>query len=417
MARNSFGEQARAVLRSGLGRRDFIRATAAAGAGVAVSAGAAPTADAAVPREVLQPGKGPIHGRHYLPSTPDQVRWGYVPSLDSEPVLRVRSGDTVTIDTVSHEGIVEDHGRDPRAFFGEFGVAVGDVLRDAADIAAEHPVRDARLDGPHVVTGPVTVTGAKAGDVLKIEFLELLPRAPYGIISSRHGYGALAGELPPLPYPGFVSDPSDPAKAGNVSLFCRTADGRTSSLRSEGGRELRFPLAPFLGLIGVTPSGETLNSVPPGPFGGNIDIRDLVAGTSLFLPVQVDGAGLFAGDPHYAQGHGEVALTALEAPLRATMRVTVLPAAESRTLLGPLDRPLGETATHWLAVGLHRDLGEAMRAAVREALRLLADVYEVPADIGYAYLSAAGDFVVSQVVDDVKGVHCLIRKSDFGAWV
>jgi acetamidase/formamidase len=253
--------------------------------------------------------------------------------------------------------------------------------------------------------------------VLKVEFLELTPRAPYGIISSRHGYGALAGELPPLPYPGFVADPSDPDKSGTVSMFCRTSDGRTASLAS-GGRELRFPLAPFLGLVGVTPRGATpLNSVPPGPYGGNIDVRDLSAGTALYLPVQVEGAGLYAGDPHYAQGHGEVALTALEAPLRATLRVTVLRAAESRTLLGPLDRPLGETATHWLAVGLHRDLNQAMRAAVREALRLLADVYAVPADVGYAYLSAAGDFVVSQVVDDVKGVHCLIRKSDFAAWV
>jgi acetamidase/formamidase len=167
----------------------------------------------------------------------------------------------------------------------------------------------------------------------------------------------------------------------------------------------------------VTPVGvPALHSVPPGPFGGNMDVRDLVAGTSLYLPVQVDGAGLFVGDPHYAQGHGEVALTALEAPLRATLRATVLPAAESRALLGWLRRPFGETPEHWIALGLHRDLDEAMREAVREALRVLADLYEVPTDIGYAYLSAAADFVVSQVVDDVKGVHCLIRKSDFGAW-
>jgi acetamidase/formamidase len=367
---------------------------------------------------LLQPHEGPIRGEQYLASTVETVTWGYLPDEGIPSVAQMRSGETITIDTVSHEGIQEDQGRDPRAYFGGFGVAADDVLRDAADIAAEHPVRDAILDGPHVVTGPVMVAGAKPGDILKIEFLELLPRAPYGIISSRHGYGALAGELPPLPYPDFMPDPSDPAKAGNVSLFCQTSDGLTGSLRSEDGRELRFPLAPFLGLVGVTPSGETpLNSVPPGPFGGNLDIKDLVAGTSLYLPVQVDGAGFFAGDPHYAQGHGEVSLTALEAPLRATLRVTVLPASESRKLLGPLDRPFGETATHWLAVGLHRDLNEAMRAAVREALRLLADMYQVPTDVGYAYLSAAADFVISQVVDDVKGVHCLIRKSDFSAWV
>jgi acetamidase/formamidase len=180
---------------------------------------------------------------------------------------------------------------------------------------------------------------------------------------------------------------------------------------------LRFPLAPFLGLVGVTPAGEApLHSVPPGPFGGNLDIRDLVAGTALYLPVQVPDAGLYVGDPHYAQGHGEVALTALEAPLRATLRITLLPAASSRALLGLLDRPFGETPQHWIAVGLHRDLDEAFRRAVREALRVLAEMHDVPPEIAYAYLSAAADFVVSQVVDDVKGIHCLIRKADFAAW-
>ncbi len=183
-------------------------------------------------------------------------------------------------------------------------------------------------------------------------------------------------------------------------------------------RALRFPLAPFLGLVGVTPAGPTpLNSVPPGPFGGNIDIKDLVAGTTLYLPVQVAEAGLYVGDPHYAQGHGEVALTALEAPLRARLRVTLLSARGERNRFGVLDRPFAETPQHWIAVGLHRDLNEAFRAAVREALRVMKEMHDVPAEIAYAYLSAAGDFVVSQVVDDVKGVHCLIRKADFARWV
>ncbi|MFJ2827952.1 acetamidase/formamidase family protein [Streptomyces sp. NPDC087263] len=366
---------------------------------------------------LLQPHEGPISGRHYLASTGDTVTWGWLPAEGAAPVARIGSGETITVDTVSHEGIMEDQGRDPVAFFGQFGIDPTDVLRDAVDIAAGHPARDAGGDGPHVTTGPIAVSGARPGDVLRVDFLDLVPRAPYGVISSRHGYGALAGELPHLPHPGFVPDPGDPEKAGTVSTFCRAAADLTGSMQVPGGRELRFPLAPFLGLVGVTHAGTTpLHSVPPGPFGGNMDVKDLVSGTSLYLPVQVDGAGLFVGDPHYAQGHGEVALTALEAPLRATLRATVLPAAESRALLGLLRRPFGETPEHWIALGLHRDLNEAFREAVREALRVLADLYEVPTDIGYAYLSAAADFVVSQVVDDVKGVHCLIRKSDFGAW-
>ncbi|MFF1632054.1 acetamidase/formamidase family protein, partial [Streptomyces sp. NPDC058272] len=352
-----------------------------------------------------------------LASTVDTVTWGWLPAEGAAPVAQIGSGETITVDTVSHEGIMEDQGRDPVAFFGQFGIDPGDVLRDAVGIAAGHPVRDAVGDGPHVTTGPIAIGGARPGDVLRVDFLELAPRAPYGVISSRHGYGALAGELPPLPHPDFVPDPSDPANAGSVSTFCRASADLAGSIAVPGGRELRFPLAPFLGLVGVTNTGATpLNSVPPGPFGGNMDVKDLVAGTSLYLPVQVDGAGLFLGDPHFAQGHGEVALTALEAPLRATLRATVLPAAESRALLGLLRRPLGETPEHWIVLGLHRDLNEAFREAVREPLRVLADLYEVPTEIGYAYLSAAADFVVSQVVDDVKGVHCLIRKSDFGAW-
>lgn len=366
---------------------------------------------------LLQPHEGPIPGRHYLASTGSTVTWGWLPAEGATPVAQIGSGETITVDTVSHEGIMEDQGRDPVAFFGKFGIDPADVLRDAVDIAAGHPVRDAVGDGPHVTTGPIAVSGAKPGDVLRVDFLDLVPRAPYGVISSRHGYGALAGELPHPAHPGFVPDPGNPEKAGTVSTFCRAAADLTGSIRTPGGRELRFPLAPFLGLVGVTHASTTpLHSVPPGPFGGNLDVKDLVSGTSLYLPVQVDGAGLFVGDPHYAQGHGEVALTALEAPLRATLRATVLPEAESRALLGLLRRPFGETPEHWIALGLHRDLNEAFREAVREALRVLADIYQVPTDIGYAYLSAAADFVVSQVVDDVKGVHCLIRKSDFGAW-
>ncbi|HVB47213.1 MAG TPA: acetamidase/formamidase family protein [Burkholderiales bacterium] len=367
---------------------------------------------------VLQPHEGPIAADHYLASTPATVRWGWLPTAETAPVLTMRTGETVTIDTVSHEGILEDQGRDPLAFFKQFGVAPGSVLRDAVEIAASYAARDANAEGPHVVTGPVAVTGARPGDVLKVEFLELTPRAPYGIISSRHGYGALPGEMPPRPHAHFVPDFSDPERSGTVSLFCPVALDLTGSLAFGRDRMLRFPLAPFLGLVGVTPAGaKSLNSIPPGPFGGNIDIKDLVAGSTLYLPVQVPGAGLYVGDPHYAQGHGEVALTALEAPLRATLRVSLLPAASSRELLGLLDRPFAETSQHWIAVGLHRDLNEALRKAVREALRVLKEMHGVPADIGYAYLSAAGDFVVSQVVDDVKGVHCLIRKADFARWI
>lgn len=359
---------------------------------------------------ILQPHEGTPGADHYLPSDVGNVSWGWLPTAETPAVLAMRSGETVTIDTVSHEGILEDQGRDPFAFFGRHGVERGHVLRDAAALAAAHPPRDA-TSGPHVVTGPVAVEGARPRDVLKVDFLALVPRVGYGVISSRHGRGALPGEMPATPGPVSLFCAVDPSNGASSGALFGTLDGGA-------GRALRFPLAPFLGMVGVTPAGsERLHSIPPGPFGGNLDVRDLVVGTSLYLPVQVPGAGFFVGDPHYAQGHGEVALTALEAPLRATLRVSLLPADQSRALLGALDRPFAETSEHWIVLGLHRDLDEAFRAATREALRALKEMRGVPPEIAYAYLSAAADFVVTQVVDQVKGVHCLIRKADFAAWV
>ncbi|RKN55212.1 acetamidase, partial [Streptomyces klenkii] len=195
--------QARETLIAGLGRRGFLRAagavTAAGGTAAAVAAKggqahAATPARSSYTGEILQPHRGRVDGDHYLPSLPDQVRWGYVPALDSEPVLRIRSGQTVTVDSLSHEGLLEDQGRDPVAWFGGHDVPRREVLTDAVAMARDYSraPRDFDTDGPHVITGPIRVEGAEPGDVLKVEPLSLLPRVPYGVISSRHGKGALA---------------------------------------------------------------------------------------------------------------------------------------------------------------------------------------------------------------------------------
>ncbi|MFI0354437.1 acetamidase/formamidase family protein [Actinomadura sp. 9N407] len=366
---------------------------------------------------MLQPKQGRIDGTHYLPTTPETCLWGRLPNRDRPPVLRVASGDTVTIDTLSHEGILEDQGRDPAAYLAGFGVPADRVLADARDLAASGVRHDFDTDGPHVVTGPIEVAGAEPGDVLRVETLGLLVRAPYGFISSRHGYGALPGEFPE------TEPDTGPATVGGTRAYnsvCEFTEvieeaGRLHGILPYGdGRAARFPLAPFLGLMGVaTDTPDTLHSVPPGSFGGNLDINELQVGSSLYLPVQVPGASFYAGDPHYAQGDGEVALTALEAPLRATVRLTVIPHAEATTLLGVLGEPFAETATHWLPVGLHEDLDEALRRAVRAAVGFLSRTQGMPRHTALAYLSAAADFEISQVVDQIKGVHCLIRKTDF----
>ena len=203
----------------------------------------------------------------------------------------------------------------------------------------------------------------------------------------------------------------------NVSVFTPVEDGAGSLPVVAGGeRVVRFPLAPFLGTMGVAVAGsERPHSVPPGAHGGNIDINLLVEGSVLYLPVQVPGALAYVGDPHFAQGDGEVALTALEASLRATLRFDVVPRATARAEFGDITGPLVRTSEYLVPTGLDPDLDEAMRKAVRAALDLLHARYGMDEHLAYAYLSAATDFDISQVVDIVCGVHARIRESDFAA--
>lgn len=341
----------------------------------------------------LQPGTGPIRAAAYLPADVDAVLWGRLPCEADAPVLTVDPGTEVTVDTISHEGILEDQGRDPVAFFGRYDVA--EVLDDAIALAAGDHERTFGVDGPHVVSRPIEVRGARPGDLLAITVVETLPRVPYGVVSNRHGRGALPGEYPLDEEPLY-------------SAFTPVEDGRAVL------GPARFELAPFLGIMGVAvPGTERPHSVPPGAHGGNLDIRLLTAGSTLYLPVQVDGAMAYVGDPHLAQGDGEVALTALEASLRATLRLDVIAREEAVTRFGELSGPLGETRDLLIPTGLDEDLDRAVADCVRAAIALLQARFGMDPSLAYAYLSAATDFRISQVVDIVKGVHATIRKDDF----
>jgi len=363
-------------------------------------------------RAALQPGEGAIRSATYLPSDPGSVFWGRLPCAADSPVLRIAAGTEVTIDTLSHEGLLDDQGGDPVAFFGGFGVPDDQVLDDAILLAATR-TRDP-ADGPHVVTGPIFVEGARPGDLLKITVLEAVPRVPYGVVSNRHGRGALPDEYP--------------VDGLTVSVFAAVEDSGTTDIgddpdarlfgtmpRALGGEHtVRFPLAPFLGIMGVAVAGdERPHSVPPGPHGGNIDINLLTVGSVLYLPVQVPGALAYVGDPHFAQGDGEVALTAMEASLRVTLRFDVVAEAEALDRFGPVVGPLVETSEFLVPTGMSPDLDEAVQNCVRAAIGLLEARFGMDAAHAYAYLSAATDFDISQVVDLVKGVHARIRVADF----
>jgi acetamidase/formamidase len=418
-------EEAFETLSDGIGRRDLLRAATAIGAGAIAPAwlmspgveDAVAQSDGPGPR-VLQSGRGRRTG-HYVTSRPDTVRWGFLPNRDAPPIRTVRSGELVTFDTVSHEGILEDQGRDPVDYFRAKGVSEDQVMDDATAIARSELPHDFDKDGPHIVTGPIHVTGAQPGDVLRVDVVGLVPRAPYGVISNRHGKGALPNEMPLRPRSDPRASAARPELFHNVSIFTpvRRIRGEFRGVLPVS-RQLRaeFPIDPFMGIMGVAlDTSEKVNSIPPTAAGGNLDIRDLTVGSTLYLPVFVPGAKFFVGDPHYRQGDGEVALTALEAPLRGTFRLTLLKKG-SRAIpggRGTLDLPFGENAEFWMPVGLNPDLDEAMKQAVRQAIAFLNGEHGMSRAVAYAYMSAATDYVVSQVVDRTKGVHARIAKAHF----
>jgi len=360
---------------------------------------------------------GDYKGNYYVPSTLETITWGYLPNKDAKPVIAVPSGSVVTFDTVSHEGLLEDQGRDAEKYFKSKGVKAENILDEAKTITKSNLKHDFHQDGPHIVTGPVEIQGAQPGDILKVEVIKVEPRVPYGVISNRHGKGALVGEFPKTPKQENASA-AHPERYGNVSVFTpieKNAKGEYEGvLKTDSGKAIRFPLYPFMGIMGVAANtSEPVHSVPPAMYGGNIDINELGAGSTIYYPVQVPGALFYTGDSHFSQGDGEVALTALEASARATLKFTLLKAGKDKIPGKEIVQPLAENAEFWITPGLDEDLDEAMKKSTREAIRFLNQEYGIDEALAYAYLSAATDFEVSQVVDKTKGIHAKIRKADF----
>jgi len=327
-----------AVERSDLRRAGALVSAGAVAAGWLTSPGivaAAAPAGGAAP--VLQAGMGKVDGR-YLRATLETVRWGALPGPGSVPAATVESGAIVTVDTISHEGILEDQGRDPVAYFGRHGIGADRILTDARALAASS--RD--HDGPCVVNGPIAVRGAEPGDILRVDVLGLVPRVPYGVVSNRHAGGG----------------------AHAVSLFTpvrRADDGFRAHLPVSRQLRAEFPLDPYMGIMGV--AGDELTYS-----------EGLGVGSSLFLPIHVPGAKFFTGDPHYMR-EGPFAL---EAPLRATFRLTVLP------------RPAAtapRVADYWVE---RARLDELMRRSLRESLAYLGEELGMPRALAFAHLGAAG---------------------------
>ena len=346
-------------------------------------------------------------GDHFVPSRPETLSWGWFP-LDKPPVLTIDSGETVRIDTLSHAGATQDDHPDLSLIM--LGVTPDEILPDVLDFWASRAGRPREGRSGHVITGPIAIRDAEPGDVLEIQVLELSTRVPYGINNT----SPTGGVFSPA-YPG--SRPGDAARdiaAGRHLIRTGVVNGREVALFADG---IHVPLAPFMGIMAVAPDpvvgepGVTVPGVqasrPPGRFGGNLDVKDLTAGSTLYLPVLQPEALFYVGDPHSAQGDGEVSGTAIEQSLSGRFRFVLHKDRE-------LTAPRAETATHYVLMGIDLDLDRALQRAVEEVVAFLADEHGLSPDRALSLASIAVDFHVAEAVDLTQVVTGRVPKSLFG---
>ena len=302
---------------------------------------------------------------HLLPATLETTQWGWFDNAQP-PVLRVNSGDTVVMETMMHS-----HNQ----------VVPGVTIEQIKKLRTDHPGR-----GPHTVTGPIYIEGAEPGDVLKVTINKIVPRA-YGVNFNVPG---MFGQFP-KDYPD-----------GQVKYLYLDWDRRIFEFLPG----VEIPLKPFPGILGVARKEPgRYSTVPPGEFAGNLDIRDFVEGTTLYVPVFVRGALLWSGDSHAAQGNGEVNLTALETAYKE-LNITI------EVIKGrPLDFPRIETPKSWITVGLDQDLNKAWDQAKAQTVKLIAEQRKVSPEQAATLMLQISDCRVTQVVDVKKGIHCLNPKS------
>lgn len=312
---------------------------------------------------------------HDLKPTPKTVMWGYYDSA-SKPVLRIKSGDMVQVQTLlAGTPEILQRGLLPPE---EVEQALRDIVNEVKDKGA----------GGHILTGPIYIEGAEPGDTLEVRIQEIKLAIPYGYC----GFGPKRGFLP-----------EDFQRS-------RTRIVRFDEKRMVGhfAKGIEIPLRPFFGCMGVAPppSAGRVSSGPPGVHAGNLDNKELVAGTTLFIPVHVPGALFAIGDGHAAQGNGEVCLTAIETSLRGTLQFVVRKDLKLRW-------PRAETPTHHIVMGLDKDLTKATKLAVREAIDFLVTHKDLSPDEAYMLASLSVDFCITQLVDGTLGVHGMIPKEIF----
>jgi len=323
---------------------------------------------------------------YHLAVTPQTVAWGNYDAA-AKPVLKIKSGDTVVIDTLITSN--------PTAL-AKAGVPDAQIQQSLKDVYEKVPVKD-RGPGGHILTGPVYVEGAQPGDTLEVRILKIDLAVPYAYNAFRFGAGFLPDEFP---YSRMKLIPLD--KTRWVADF---------------GPGIEVPLHPFFGSAGVAPPPEfgRYDSVPPTISGGNMDDHSLVAGTSIFYPVWAEGGLFEVGDGHAGQGNGEVDITALETSLQGTFQFILHkgPGKSNYPQGVKTTFPRAETPTSYISMGFDDDLTEATRKAILSMIDFLVAEKHMDRGDAYQLISVAGDVEITELVDRNKGVHVVLSKSLF----
>jgi acetamidase/formamidase len=321
-------------------------------------------------------GQSPAPRTHRLEATPTTVAYGYY-WADAKPVLRIASGDIIDVDTLLTNTPMG---------LQQAGVPPEKIQESLKAIVAE-VTGDRRGPGGHILTGPVYIEGAEPGDVLEVKILSIAFAIDYA-------YNGCSGFIPTN------CDRSVPQKIVKIDSKAMTAVFKPG---------ITIPLRPFFGSMGVAPAPDLgrVSSNPPGRHAGNLDNRELVAGSTLYIPVFVRGALFEIGDGHGAQGDGEVDQTALETSLRGRVQLTV---RKGKKMLWPR----AETSTDYISMASDADLKEATTVAIQEMVNFLAETQNLTKHEAYQLVSVAGNVAITQLVDrPVYGVHVKIPKNIF----
>lgn len=332
---------------------------------------------------------------HLLQATSKTVHWGYF-DHSIPPVLSVKSGDFVYVETVTH------HAGDAPDLMMDEGIK---EIYDGIPESSREP-------GPHILTGPIFVEDARPGDMLEVQILRLEPRIPFGsnLLSSwGYLYNVLERQERVIIYELDSEGQWLTAKFAYEYPVKYDVPGRIITPgtveRVEALGKIQVPVRLHIGTMGVAPAEPGRKStVPPGNHGGNLDNWRIGTGATMYYPVQVEGALLSLGDAHFAQGDSELSGTAVEASVNCLIKVSVRKDFS-------FDSPILETPTSWITHAFDPDLNAAMRAASLEMLRFLQQYYHLSKEDAYSLISVAADFSITQVVDERLGIHVSIPKT------